>query len=179
MLVCQWCYSLYTWRLESRSLFSTGKGLRSLLRRVKKACVSVVLLSVYLEAGVKEPVLYREGVALLAKKGEESLCVSGVTLVYLEAGVKEPVLYREGIALLAKKSEESQRFLGCGDRHICQQIFHRQRSAKLHRRELKKDNKRSSQYKNLTKNYGKQLLYTNSTEQSPINNGTGVDRRMH
>ncbi len=71
--------TFYTWRLESRSLFSTGKELRSLLRRVKKACVSVVLVSVYLEAGVKEPVLHREGIALLAKS-KESLCVSGVTL---------------------------------------------------------------------------------------------------
>ena len=57
---------------------------------------------------------------LLAKKSEEA-CVSVVLLsVYLEAGVKEPVLHREGVALLAKKGEESQRFLGCGDRHISQ-----------------------------------------------------------
>ncbi len=56
-----------------------------MLRRVKKAGVSVVLLSVYLEAGVKEPVFHREGVAFLAKKGEEA-CVSVVLLsVHLDA----------------------------------------------------------------------------------------------
>jgi hypothetical protein len=54
--------------LESRSLFSTGKGLRSLLRRVKKLVCQGMLLSVYLEAGVKEPVLYREGVARYTHK---------------------------------------------------------------------------------------------------------------
>jgi len=83
---------------------------------------------------------YREVVAHLAKKSAEACVSVPVVLlsVYLDAGVKEPVLYREGVALLAKKSEESQRFLGCGDRHIRQQVFHRQRSAKLHRRKLRK-----------------------------------------
>ncbi len=55
--------------------------------RVKKL-VCQWCYSVYLEAGVKEPVLHREGIALLAKEGEEAFVPVVLLSVYLEAGVK-------------------------------------------------------------------------------------------